>query len=1732
MRFALPKWTIIAVSLFFPVAASAVDILVSSLLDAPDPAVREGEITYAVEVQNQQSDTASNVVLSFPLPGPSINPTSVFVSVDNGACSHDGGTPGTVTCNYGDMLGTAAVPAGPIETANIVIRSTQDTGNTLDVTASVTTDSSEANTVNNTLTQNTTIDDGADLTTTLVGTPNPVLGGGDLDYTATVSNNGPNNASSVQVVFILSPNLSYESGSASGSGWSCSISGQQLTCTRGSLADSSSAPDITFTAQVTGATGGTLTSTATVSAATGDPVPNNNVVTSDVTLNEGTDVAVTISSSSGSVIAGNNITLTLAPRNLGPFDAEDVDVVYTIPAGFTLVGSPNGTGWSCGVVLPIVTCSRSSYVIGATDDISLTLTAPFPAAPTVYSNPVSISTTTAEAAERMANNTDSVNVTVNPDGVDLSISKTKGPQPVAQGSSISSVITVHNNGPRNALAGTVTIQDVLVVSETYVSFSGTNWSCTDNTPNIDCTYNAALNNDANSSTLTITTTAAASGSLSNTATVAYSGSPGDYNNANDSDSETVTSTSLIGDLQLSKSADADNSDGDITTLDADPAGPNLEPTITYTLTIFNDGPDAVDGIVLRDPIPGYISGQTTVAVTASPANYSCSTGSTVVCTQTSGSLADQASDSFTITVTRPIRGGTRTNNATAFSTTVGDDDRSNNSASTTVVVETVADVEVQSKSVSPNPVKSGVEATYVITVRNNGPDTAQNVSVVDTFSLAGGDTGFTFISVSESQGSCSGLTPGNTYVAADTPTLTCNLGNVNNNNTATITLKIRPNYMASPPTPRTMDNSVTISTTTYDDNSLNDDFGPVTLTIVQDDIDLLINNSDIPDPVAWDPASSGDNANNDVVYHVEYTNRGPSYATGVQYVYTMTPKAGKTVRFDCDEAAALDACGVSTDTCSITGGSNPVTGGDTLELTCTGNTVSGKTDEMTANSTGHRYLHFRVLTEPDGTGDTHNTNAVISANEAETILGNNAEAETTSVRGRVDLEVTKTPSDASVELDQPYTWTISVVNNGPVESDQTDLTDTLPAGMIFHGAVPSWNNANDSTSGNCSIAGSDLSCDLGTMSVGATAIISVPVMMDAFTASSVQNCATATTTGVDVTPANNEDICGAVTVINNYFPSDYGDAPDTTAGTGAGDYATTLDNGGPRHIQPGGTWLGACVDSDGDGSQQNLAANDDDVNAGVLQAGTCSADDDEDGINLPPALVAGQDADLEITIAGSDCALDGWVDYNADGDFNDAGEQIFNALSLAAGNHTETITVPGDLTIGDSYSRFRCSAAGGLSPVEETTGGEVEDYLISLQPDPSANLTPVDYGDAPDTSPGTGAGNYQTLPSDDGASHVLGVASAPYLGACVDSDNNTQQNSHANADDLGAAAGVTPAVTVGACSTTNDDEDGVTFSILTQDLVANIDVTASSGTNACLLNAWIDFNRDGIFSGAGEQIAADVNIASGATTSLTPTIPAAAIPGSVYARFRCSSAGGDGPVGAANDGEVEDYLVEIRPNLSLVPVDFGDAPDTYLTTEASNGPSHLINIPNAPYLGSCVDSDTGTNEGVTADADDLAAPGGLGTTVGSCSTANLDEDGVVFLDTFNRGSSSRIEITTGADGDCTLNGWIDFDLDGSFGGAGEQVVTDIFQVAASTETYLVEIPSSAIEGETYVRIRCSSVGGLSFNGPAADGEVEDYTRTIRSILTVPSVSQYGLVMLAAMLLLIGIRKRAINHRSG
>ena len=73
-----------------------------------------------------------------------------------------------------------------------------------------------------------------------------------------------------------------------------------------------------------------------------------------------------------------------------------------------------------------------------------------------------------------------------------------------------------------------------------------------------------------------------------------------------------------------------------------------------------------------------------------------------------------------------------------------------------------------------------------------------------------------------------------------------------------------------------------------------------------------------------------------------------------------------------------------------------------------------------------------------------------------------------------------------------------------------------------------------------------------------------------------------------------------------------------------------------------------------------------------------------------------------------------FIDYNVDGDFNDAGETIVNTSKTGAGNFTATFTVPTSALLSGTTLRVKMSPKGISNACNTFSNGEVEDYNLTI----------------------------------------------------------------------------------------------------------------------------------------------------------------------------------------------------------------------------------------------------------------------------------------------------------------------------------------------------------------------------------------------------------------------------------
>ncbi len=197
-----------------------------------------------------------------------------------------------------------------------------------------------------------------------------------------------------------------------------------------------------------------------------------------------------------------------------------------------------------------------------------------------------------------------------------------------------------------------------------------------------------------------------------------------------------------------------------------------------------------------------------------------------------------------------------------------------------------------------------------------------------------------------------------------------------------------------------------------------------------------------------------------------------------------------------------------------------------------------------------------------------------------------------------------------------------------------------------------------------------------------------------------------------------------------YHNKDWGDLPDS--------FDTTNAQGGPNHTITSNLYLGSCVDGEGDGQVDTTghagaagggSGKGDDGNTGTA-VGTCSNNDDEDGVELVTPLIPDGQACFRVTAhngLSSAATLMAWVDWNGDGDFDNGSggvdqDESFALTTVTANtdlnNEIICTVVPSHATFdgGEVHMRFRLTTdtLTGTQWGGAASNGEVEDYWQPL----------------------------------------------------------------------------------------------------------------------------------------------------------------------------------------------------------------------------------------------------------------------------------------------------------------------------------------------------------------------------------------------------------------------------------
>ncbi|MEZ9159774.1 LruC domain-containing protein [Vibrio lentus] len=169
--------------------------------------------------------------------------------------------------------------------------------------------------------------------------------------------------------------------------------------------------------------------------------------------------------------------------------------------------------------------------------------------------------------------------------------------------------------------------------------------------------------------------------------------------------------------------------------------------------------------------------------------------------------------------------------------------------------------------------------------------------------------------------------------------------------------------------------------------------------------------------------------------------------------------------------------------------------------------------------------------------------------------------------------------------------------------------------------------------------------------------------------------------------------------------------------------------------------------------------------------------------------------------------------------------------------------------------------------------------------------------------------------------------------------------------------------------------------------------------------------------------------------------------------------------------------------------DFGDAPDSYGTLQASNGAEHAVS--STLYLGASIDADTDGQPGASSNGDDLDIGGN-------------DDDGITLLSNLEIGLDSLINVNVVGSG--YLQAWADWDMDGAFAD-DEQILTN-HAVVDGSQVVPIRVGDDAVVGVVQTRFRLASSPNIPSDGYVGDGEVEDYVFNVTDPGTTIQHSNY------------------------
>jgi len=498
----------------------------------------------------------------------------------------------------------------------------------------------------------------ADVQVTKSSVPNPAVAGERIYYTLTVTNNGPNFAPNVVVTDTLPAQVTFELDSE---GLCTESAPGTLTCAFGHLAVGASRSTVVWVsvhANAVSAAGGpvNIINTANVSSDLADQTPENNVATELTMIEDLADLRVTkLCKPDDQLLAGETATCTIYVDNLGPSDARNVELTdANLANGIFTFGTITTSQGSCSTSGNVVSCdlgtlpAASTTVSGrATVTIEITATEAMDIndVATVVSD-----TPDPDTSNNQAQDSISVTAVANLEvckfdapgqtGCTGGSSGQAGPDPVIAGDNLRYELLVTNNGPSTAV--NVVVEDVLPAEVSIVSVTSSSGECNAGVPGdpflpTTCTFDTMPYGRTDTMWIVVKVKPDAVTDLVTHQVIIHNDARASSETFDPDNSDNLASADTTvqarADLAIAKTSDK--------------AAYKPSSTVTYTITVVNNGPSDAQNVVVTDNLP-----TTRQAIYLSDTGGCTKSGLTLTCNM--GTIAAGDSRSFNLYVT--IRG--------------------------------------------------------------------------------------------------------------------------------------------------------------------------------------------------------------------------------------------------------------------------------------------------------------------------------------------------------------------------------------------------------------------------------------------------------------------------------------------------------------------------------------------------------------------------------------------------------------------------------------------------------------------------------------------------------------------------------------------------------------------------------------------------------------------------------------------------------------------------------------------------------------------------------------------------------------------------------------------------------------------------------------------------------------------------------------------------------------------